>query len=115
MMDIIPALEVCPFCNGEVGLNIDEPEDGGGVSLEHKDDRSCIMGDLLGLDFPAGTTLQDIVNEWNSRPQTNEWIVEADLLRHTLDRALVLLETSFNKENAGPFIEETRKMLKGEE
>ena len=61
-------LKPCPFCAGNLTIDIENVEDGGGIAIVHDDIGLCIMGDLYDITIPLGATAKDIARIVNTRP-----------------------------------------------
>lgn len=74
----------CPFCGGELYLEVDE--EAGGVGLYHAWDTRCIMPDIESIDdMPIGSTLDDLIVRINARPIEAALRAEVKRLREALE------------------------------
>ena len=59
-------LRPCPFCGEKLFLDIDE---GGGVAILHSlKEKDCFFLNILEIEIPVGTTLEQMIEKINRRP-----------------------------------------------
>ncbi len=76
-------LKKCPFCGAPLTVDID---DEGGVAIFHtQTDVDCVMGDLVDIEIPVGSTIDDLINKVNTRSIEDTLTTENAKLREALD------------------------------